>query len=159
MDVRIRPMAEQDRETVVALLGELNAFEFTLSDDRTLDPADWRALLHKHEADLAANGGHLLVAEDAGAVIGYCAVIFEHDEPLYVRAEHRPHGCVTDLVVRQAARGSGVGRALLRRAEQLCREAGLAAMAIGALAENRTAIGLYRSEGFQVQAIELLKRL
>jgi hypothetical protein len=70
MDVRIRLMAERDREAVVALLGELNAFEFTLSDDRTLDPADWRALLHKHEADLAANGGHLLVAEDAGAVLG-----------------------------------------------------------------------------------------
>ena len=155
----IRAMEEADRDAVVRLLGELNAFEFTLSDDRSLDPADWSALLKAHDTAVASKGGQLLVAEDAGAVIGFCALLFEHDEPLYVRADLRPHGRVTELVVTKTARATGVGRALLRQAEACCRQAGLAAMAIGALAGNDVALGLYQSEGFHVQATEMLKRL
>jgi GNAT superfamily N-acetyltransferase len=155
----IRAMAEADREAVIGLLGELNAFEFTLSDDRSLDPADWSALLQAHETAVGSKGGQLLVAEESGAVIGFCALLFEHDEPLYVRADVRPHGRITELVVTKTARAAGVGRALLRQAEACCRQAGLAAMAIGALAGNEVALGLYQSEGFQVQATELLKRL
>ena len=71
-------------------------------------------------------GGHLrrldsvtLVAESDDAVVG--VLDMEYHQRL---GDHRPQARVNDVVVKESARGQGVGEALLRRGEELARKRG-----------------------------------
>ena len=91
--------------------------------------------------------GVVLVAEQAGAVAGYVCVwrryvSDELDDP------PGETGYVSDLVVAADARGLGVGRALLRAAEDAVRAAGVATLRLSVLAGNTSALALYEAEGF-----------
>ena len=66
---------------------------------------------------------------------------------------------MTDLVVAEAHRGSGVGRMLLREAEAHCRSAGLKRLQISALAANGAALRAYEASGFAPHMIILAKDL
>jgi len=68
-------------------------------------------------------------------------------------------GYVSDLVVTESARGSGVGRALLRAAEASVRDAGVDMLRLSVLAGNLKAIALYEDEGFAAVEMDLEKRL
>jgi len=53
-----------------------------------------------------------------------------------------------ELVVRVAARGLGIGRALLQAAERHARESEATELRVGVLSSNRSARQLYLDEGF-----------
>ena len=113
---------------------------------RLAQPSDWPAVagllveLGRGVAEGTAGdpthamqfAGHLrrleivtLVAEDDGAVVG--VLDMEYHQRL---GDHRPQARVNDLVVTERARGTGVGRALLSRAEELARKRGCFRMAL-----------------------------
>ena len=54
---------------------------------------------------------------------------------------------VIDLYVRPAARGQGLGRALMAEAERLCRAAGGGALLWGVLHQNAAAMAFYETLG------------
>jgi len=150
--------AARDAEVVRALFVELHETE------RAIDPrmrpsseiAD--AYLTKTFERARLYDGVLYVAEDAGEVVGYVSVwrryvSDELDDP------PGEMGYVSDLVVSERVRGRGVGRALLRHAEQAVRAAGVATLRLSVLAGNTGAIGLYESEGFGAVELDLEKRL
>jgi ribosomal protein S18 acetylase RimI-like enzyme len=59
-------------------------------------------------------------------------------------------GWIEQLAVATAARGGGLGRALLLHALADLRSQGATSLALGVQAENTTALGLYRALGFEV---------
>ena len=63
--------------------------------------------------------------------------------------DHRPQARVNDLVVTEAARGRGAGRALLSRAEELARKRGCFRMALVTAAWREDAIGFYGAQGWE----------
>ena len=63
--------------------------------------------------------------------------------------DHRPQARVNDLVVTLGARGRGVGRALLSRAEALARKRGCFRMALVTAAWRHETIDFYQREGWQ----------
>lgn len=63
--------------------------------------------------------------------------------------DHRPQARVNDLVVTEGARGRGVGRALLSRAEALARKRGCFRMALVTAAWRQQTIDFYQREGWQ----------
>ena len=69
------------------------------------------------------------------------------------------YGLVSDLVVTAKHRGRGVGRALLRAAEERARQAGADALRLSVKASNTAALSLYSVEGFEQSEIYLEKRL
>lgn len=132
--------------------------------ERSLDPAAPRgdaiaaAYLERMFERCAKWSGRVFVAEVGGAVVGFVSVWGrvppqEPDEP--------PHdyAYVSDLVLLPDWRGCGIGRALLRRAEDYARALGMDAIRIGVMATNRAALDLYEADGYRATHLELRKPL
>jgi GNAT superfamily N-acetyltransferase len=84
-----------------------------------------------------------LVAEIAGEVIG--VIDMEYHQRL---GDHRPQATVHDLVVTERGRGTGAGRALVSRVEELARRRGCFRMALVTAAWRTDAIGFYERQGW-----------
>ncbi|MCA9511836.1 MAG: GNAT family N-acetyltransferase [Myxococcota bacterium] len=132
--------------------------------ERALDPAmpagedvadAYLALLFERCREFA---GAVIVAEVDGEVAGYAAVWtrFVSDEP---DDDPRAHGHLADLVVAAPYRARGIGRMLLRAAEDRVREAGVPVFCLGVKAGNDPALALYASEGFRETELVLVKSL
>jgi GNAT superfamily N-acetyltransferase len=132
---------------------------------RMATPADWPAvagLLVELGRGVAAGtaedrthrqafAGHLrqlenvtLVAELEGRVVG--VIDMEYHQRL---GDHRPQARVHDVVVTERVRGTGVGGALLRRAEELARKRGCFRMALGTARWRADSIAFYERQGWQ----------
>lgn len=86
----------------------------------------------------------LFVAFDGTAPVG-----FVHLYPLFLSVSMRRFWLLNDLFVISAARRTGAGRLLMRRAEQHARETGAAGLTLSTAADNATAQALYVSEGYE----------
>jgi phosphinothricin acetyltransferase len=87
--------------------------------------------------------GHLLVARDADAVLGWAVLSPVSDRCAY-------QGVAEDSVyVAEAARGRGVGRALLRQLVSRAESAGIWTVQAGIFPENTASIALHHGCGFR----------
>jgi GNAT superfamily N-acetyltransferase len=154
--IEIRDYRADDRHAVVGLARELQAHERAVYD-RMLPPLaigpDYvEALL----ADCRKYGGRIIVAEIAGALVGY-AVVETHVHEESIDEEHYTYAYVADLVVTESRRGTGVGRRLLTACEDIAVKAGARWLRISALAANGQARALYHRFGFSDHLITLEK--
>lgn len=155
----IRDMEREDREAVIELMLALNRFENAISGDRATSRKAAIASLADDEEKLRAGGGlRLVAAPEGGVAVGYmcCAVAYG---PPFLKEEVRTFLYVHSLVVAEAARGGGVGAALMAGAEDFARAQGLRAMVVAHLAGNEGAGRLYERLGFSPHMIERQKRL
>ncbi|MFJ6566954.1 GNAT family N-acetyltransferase [Streptomyces sp. NPDC091292] len=90
-----------------------------------------------------------LVAETGGRIVGYIRLGFP--TPLASNAHVRQ---IQGLAVADAARGSGVGRALLRAVLDEARRQGARRITLRVLGHNTPARKLYESEGFVVEGVQ-----
>lgn len=132
MIIRLATLA--DLEVVHAMLLELAAIEGgTVS--ATLD-------------DLARDGFgdrklfEVLLAEESGAVGGMLVFI-----PTYSTWQGRPGVMIHDLFVREAARGRGIGEALVKELARLGEQRGWARMDVSVLEANSAARRFYDRQG------------
>ena len=86
----------------------------------------------------------LFIAYERGAAVG-----FVHLYPLFLSVSMRRFWLLNDLFVTPAARQSGVGRLLMRRAERHSRETGAAGLCLSTAVDNAKAQALYESEGYE----------
>jgi GNAT superfamily N-acetyltransferase len=68
-------------------------------------------------------------------------------------------GLIADLLVREAYRGTGLGRELMAAAESFAREHGVQWLRVSVMAQNTAARQLYASTGFAEIYVELEKDL
>ncbi len=153
----IREMRDDDREAVVDLLWQLNLHEKRFSDTRSERREDAEACIDWNDERIRDGGAHL-VAEVDGRVAAYMCLVVDLAPP-FVKAELRRHLCIADLVVDEAQRGRGVGRALLAEAETYARRQGLRHVLIGVAAGNAGADRLYAAQGYALYGAERLKSL
>jgi GNAT superfamily N-acetyltransferase len=92
----------------------------------------------------SGSGWRCWVAEDSGAVVGNVWLLAIDKLPNPV-AEPERHAYVSNLYVRPAARGNGVGSRLLEQALTWCREAQVDAVILWPTPESRS---LYARHGF-----------
>ncbi len=125
-----------------------------VDDDRSW-PAI-RGLLAK-----SAKHGFLLVAFDGASPIGLASVAIEKTAELPAYADTWATGPqiaeTKFLVVSKAARGRGLGTALMNAVEAELARRGVTDHLIGAIAPNASAIGFYQARGFRPAWLELLK--
>ncbi|MEU1406209.1 GNAT family N-acetyltransferase [Streptomyces sp. NPDC005728] len=88
-----------------------------------------------------------LVAELEGHIAGYIRLVLS---PLLPSAHVRQ---IQGLVVSDAARGHGVGRALVRAAVQEARRRGARRITLRVLGHNTPARRLYEAEGFVIEGV------
>jgi ribosomal protein S18 acetylase RimI-like enzyme len=143
----IRRFATSDLATVQGLVAEMQDFERQV--DPRLRPGN--AIASDYTAAMLARceteDGAILLADVESATIGFIAVVSAApndglDQP------PGTHALVTDLSVTPSFRRRGVGRELLKAAEQFARSRGAAELRIAVLDGNRAAHDLYESAGF-----------
>jgi GNAT superfamily N-acetyltransferase len=103
-------------------------------------------------------GGRILVAEVDGDVAGYVTILPKVKSE-QVEDGDQEYALISDLVVLEAYRGSGLGRKLLAAAEQYARSCKAKHLRIGVLAGNAVAESLYESAGFAPFYNELEKEI
>ena len=105
----------------------------------------------------AESSGRIFLAETDGAVVGFVCVLAKvlpsADDGL------EPYAYISDLVVRAAHRGRGVGRELMVRAEAFAREFGAQQLKVGVLVRNEATHAFYRAGGFRDYTVQLVKLL
>jgi ribosomal protein S18 acetylase RimI-like enzyme len=152
----IRPFCETtDREATVELFLQLDRHEFAITGDRRTDRGG--AEFCVEDMILAVGQGAVaLVAETAGSVVGLLVWVSRTDEA-YMTEDAQRHGSVQDIVIAEAHRGQGIGRALLAKAERLTREAGMTRLKLTVLSGNDVAIDAYGRYGFRDYARVMVK--
>lgn len=109
-------------------------------------------------ASLAEQEGRLLLAMDHGKPVGRIAGITEAKDEIDRLTNRCPkRGRITELIVEQAGRGAGTGKALLREMEVSFQHMGCEAIAIDVFAPNRNAAEFYRRNGYEPRNIEVMK--
>jgi ribosomal protein S18 acetylase RimI-like enzyme len=123
------------------------------------DATSWSARRELY-AGFLAGGGFALLAERDGELVGYAMVaIFdpvERELPDTWRTGSRVAEIET-LVVAPAARGAGLGSALLDRVDRELEAAGIDDVLIAAFATNVDAIRLYERRGFRPASLHLIR--
>lgn len=108
---------------------------------------------------MAERQGRIFIAEtDDGSAVGWACCFVDNNE-VYVEAEMRPFGLVSELFVVESARGAGVGHALIASCEAHFRSLSLRSMTIGVLAGNANARRTYLAAGFRPYSEQLRKML
>lgn len=142
--MKLRPAKARDLEAIQAIyahhvLTGLGTFEEV--------PPSLAEMGERHAA-ICARGLPWIVAEEAGAVVGYA-----YAGPFRTRAAYR--FTVEDSVyVAEAARGRGVGKALLLAVIDHCERLGLRQM-VGIIGDsgNGASMALHRACGFELKAV------
>lgn len=127
MTVIVRPARAAD-------VGAICAIEAQSFDGDRFPPRNLRRLLHTKTAAF-------LMAEDAGTPFGYALVLFRKGAGA---------ARLYSIAAIPAARGRGVGAALLAGAEACAKRRGAERLRLEVRASNRAAIGLYSRAGFSI---------
>jgi GNAT superfamily N-acetyltransferase len=159
MAFRIRDFdAPRDKSAALSFILGSQQYEHEVEPDRRLDPAvagEHYAALTKR---IGTNKGRIFVADDDGRAIGW-AVFLVEESPVFVVEEQRSHGYISELFVSEAARGLGIGQALIAACEDEARRLGLGHIMIGVLARNTRAADIYARAGYSPYTAELRKYL
>lgn len=146
MAIVIRPATARDIDGLVRLLATLFAIEADFAFDAGKQAAGLRLLLADERA-------LVLVAEDAGAVVGMCTA-----QTVVSTAEGGPVGWVEDVAVAESHRGQGIGRLLLAHLEDWARSRGLLRLQLLADRDNAAALGFYGRLGWQPTRLVALRK-
>jgi len=132
----------EDIPALAALLGELFAQEAEFAPDTPRAESGLRQIIANPEA------GIVLVAKEAGTAVGIANVLFTVSTALGGRV-----AILDDFVVAAAARGRGIGSALLERAIVVAREQGCLRIALQTDHDNVEAQRLYQRHGFALSTM------
>ncbi len=134
----LRPATASDWPSIWQIISEVAAAAETFAMAARPDEEDTR------HAWMTAPPGRVVVAERSGDVLGTAN--------MYANRPHQgDHVASGSLMVAATARGSGLGRALVRDMIAWAAGEGFAAIQFNAVVEtNRAAVALYRAEGFRV---------
>ena len=149
---------DRDNHAVRACFVELQDFERGL--DPRMPPGERiaEAYLDLMFRRCLEFSGVVLVADIDDQIVGFVTIWtrYRSSEP---DDDPQEYGFVSDLVVSAAQRVRGVGRSLLRAAEERAREAGAPSLRLSVKAKNVGARALYAAEGFVDSEVYLEKPL
>jgi GNAT superfamily N-acetyltransferase len=148
MDLRIRPACAADLGTLVRLLGQLFSIEADFTPDAARQRLGLALMLSEHRVRA------VLVAERGAEVLGMVTA-----QLVVSTAEGGLSALVEDMIVKEGARGVGIGRALLEGIERWALERGATRLQLLADRENAPALAFYDRAGWsRTQLVCLRKR-
>ncbi|MFL2527499.1 MAG: GNAT family N-acetyltransferase [Candidatus Azotimanducaceae bacterium] len=147
-----RPAEPDDYDALLKLLPQLADFDIPV---RRFANNLWEgdAQLLKSVLDKETQVTFADVAVDSGNQIAGLILVTMRDEIL----SHEPSAHLEAIVVSPSARGQGLGRRLLQRAEDRVKELGAKTLTLHVFANNQRARSLYRSHGFDEEMLRCIK--
>jgi ribosomal protein S18 acetylase RimI-like enzyme len=144
VSTRVREAKSDDDTVIAVLIRELASGEGEVSTVSERTVADY----------LAVPGNGVLLAEKDGQILGLISYSIRPN--LY----HAADSClIEELIVRQEARGSGVGRILVEDLMKRCMAHRCAEISVSTMPDNKRAIRFYRKLGFTDEALFLERHL
>ena len=139
MTLTIRPATPADAEAIGQLMAQSADYLRSLGDT-----TDFRFTAETYLRDgFGPNPAFsALVAEVGGKIVGHLFYHFGYDTDWAIRLLY-----VIDLMVQENRRGQGVGKALMLRAAEICREAGGSEMVWAVYKSNQQAAEFYERLG------------
>ena len=157
-DVLIRRAQARDLPEVGELGAALMRAHYAYDPLRFLEPGggDNAGYSRFLGSQLDEEGTIVLVAERQRRIVGY---VYAAIEPLSWKDLRDECGFVHDLLVNDAARGGGIGEALLDAAIEWLRQQGMPRVALGTAAQNERARRMFERRGFRATMIEMTLEL
>lgn len=146
MSILVRQAQPGDEHVIVELIRELAR---TGGDTSPIT----ESYVREHLA-FAPCGSHVLLAEQEGRAVGLLSYSIR---PNLFHAANS--ALVEELVVRESARGQGIGSALLTELLERLPSLGCAEVSVSTMPDNHDAMRFYRSHGLVDQAVFLEKHL
>ncbi|MGO9421883.1 GNAT family N-acetyltransferase [Roseiarcus sp.] len=145
--LQIRAATAADRSDLRRAIVELQEHERRLHDSRLPGEQVADAYLGRIESR-AAESGAMLVAEWAGAFVGFVAGWIEESDAIVETPDSDRFAFVSDIFVAPEFRGRRVASQLLGAIERCLAQPGITRLRLCALAANDAAIHAYRRDGF-----------
>jgi GNAT superfamily N-acetyltransferase len=135
-EIQIAPVDDAEFEALLPLIAAYQRFYEVEEIDAERNRAFFRRFL------APSDDGMLLGARDEGGLVGYACLYWHFSSTQAVETV-----LMNDLFVGEAARGRGVGRALIDASAAVARERGAAHLEWATAPDNLTAQRLYDSTG------------
>lgn len=156
-ELTLRPMTDAEYETFYAkLITEYAVVNVEAGNWQEEDSIE----LAKKDAEFLLPQGRdtpkvlLLSADNSiGENVGYAWIGLERKGPAGAGA------WIYDIEIRQAQRGKGYGRALLKAAEEETVRNGVSKLGLNVFGPNKIARSLYESAGYEVTQLQMSKQL
>lgn len=149
----------QDKAPLLEFILGSQQFEKSFELNRRLDDDVAPEYFESLCLEVEKRGGRIFVAEEGrGSLLGW-AVAYAMEDEIFVTGAERRFAYLSELYVAEAARGAGIGQALIRACETWARSAGYSSIRIGVLSGNARADGIYREAGYAPYALTLRKYL
>lgn len=151
--ILIRPYRPEDREGVVTLHSELQAFEHGFQPERAVGRAVSEGQVDEYLRMLSdeTEDAHLLVAGRGPELAGFVFFLVEsdshHTEPEQVY--------VQDFIITKACRGRGLGTRFLEAVKDIMRAKGIHRIDLQVLVGNVDARAFYEKLGFETAYLGL----
>jgi ribosomal protein S18 acetylase RimI-like enzyme len=128
----------------------------TGEEQKRLDRQKWNKHMEKvFENTAKRKGSRIFVAEDEHrAFLGY---LFVGESGNMMTGE--TYGFIYDIFVKEEFRGKGIGKMLVEKAENYCREKGYSRLSLMVSTSNQRAINLYTRMGLRPEQIYMGKEL
>lgn len=143
----IREIRESDAEDFLSLcrrLDEESKFMLLEPGERTTTLEEQRLRIREI---LSADNQVILVAEEAGALVGYLLA----SRGRYARNRHEAYLVIGIL---EKYTGQGIGTALFKKMETWAGEHGIHRLELTVMAHNQRGVGLYKKMGFEIEGIK-----
>src|SRR4030042_1736350 len=144
--VKIRDFAAEDMESICSFKTESVRKSFP---ECSFDHELFRKLLMR---DATRNPWHVKVAEDDGRILGY--VWFKE-----VESDVGKFGRIEHIFVTEGRRGRGIGKMLMKEAEDALRAAGIKKIKLTVTNGNSGAMTLYGGMGYHPKGLKMEKDL
>jgi ribosomal protein S18 acetylase RimI-like enzyme len=158
MEITIRPAVEGDYDGLCELIDrvdELHRDNLPRRFRASEGPARSRSFILKA---IDASDTGLFVAEFKESLAGFIRVIVRDTPPVTIFVPRR-YAVVDNLAVRDSFRRSGIGRALMERAETWAKGKGATSIELNVYAFNRPAMSFYQRLEYHTLSHRLTKRL
>lgn len=158
MDVRIRKATIEDFESYSGLFNQVNDVHVAVFPDTFRHVEGAPRAFEDYRAILEDPNQLLLMAQAGGQVVGYVHTLLRERPPIPIMVPAR-FAVVDTLVVDDACRRRGVGRALMAAAEDWAQSNGAVYVELNVWAFNRGAVALYEELGYGVISQRMRKML
>jgi GNAT superfamily N-acetyltransferase len=151
--MKIRTATAEDLAPVLALVPRLAATGSPPGRDAAqIEQSDIQSV--RRALTAPASGEALFVAEADGQLLG-----FIHLKTVVDYFSQEPIAHISDVVVAEAAEGQGVGKTLIKAAEDWARTSGYTMVQLHVLTDNARARTVYERLGYSAEWLKYIKRL
>jgi len=147
----IRKYESQDKEFVLSLAPRFVSFGF-------LDFRNPLEMLKKNEEmiieSINTNASNIYVAKEDDFYLGYIELKGWVDY-----FTKKKQGYISAIAITEDCEGEGVGKLLLKKAEEWAKQKGYSELVLQVFSENEKAINLYKQNGYESDCIVMVKEL